>query len=115
MRGYRGNSLGPRDRYERTGREEPIGGNLRVVGSTELIFPVPFSEIESLRMLAFVDAGNVFDTREDVDWGELRYSAGVGLTWLSPLGALTFSFARPLNDRAEDRTQVFQFSLGSLF
>lgn len=115
VRGYRGNSLGPRDTYLLTGREEPIGGNLRLVGSTELIFPVPFSEIESLRMLAFVDGGNVFDTRKDVDLGELRYSAGVGLTWLSPLGALTFSFARPLNDRAEDRTQVFQFSLGSLF
>lgn len=109
LRGFRGSSLGPRD------GDDPIGGNARIVGSSELIFPPPFLDIESVRMFAFVDGGNVFDTRDEVDFGELRYSTGVGVTWLSPLGALTLSLAEPLNDRAEDRTQTFQFSLGTFF
>jgi len=45
--------------------------------------------------------------------GDLRYSVGVGTTWLSPFGVLTFSLARPLNDQADDRVQVFQFNFGS--
>jgi outer membrane protein insertion porin family len=109
VRGFRGNTLGPRD------EEDPIGGNARFVGNAELIFPPPFTEIESVRTFLFVDAGNVFDTSDEVDFGELRYSTGLGLTWLSPLGALTLSLAHPLNDRAGDRTQTFQFSLGASF
>jgi outer membrane protein insertion porin family len=109
VRGYRGNSLGPRD------QGDPIGGNARLVGSAELIFPPPLLDTDALRMFAFVDAGNVFDTRDQVDLGDLRYSAGVALTWMSPLGALTLSLAEPLNDRAEDRTQSFQFSIGAFF
>lgn len=116
VRGFRGNSLGPRVEEPGTySHGDPIGGNARIVGGTELIFPVPFVEAESLRMATFFDAGNVYDTRDEVDFGEIRYSAGVGLTWLSPLGALTFSLAKPLNERSGDRTQTFQFSLGTLF
>jgi len=111
IRGFRGNSLGRRDE-----NNDPIGGNSRVVGNIELAFPMPFTEIESMRMFTFLDGGNVFDTRhEDIDFGELRYSTGVGVIWLSPLGALTISLGRPLNDRAGDRTEFFQFSLGSFF
>lgn len=109
VRGFRGNSLGPKD------GGDPTGGNARIVGGAEVLFPPPFVEAESVRMMLFVDAGSVYDTRQKVDLGELRYSTGIGLTWLSPLGALTFSLAEPLNDRSGDRTQFFQFSLGSLF
>lgn len=116
VRGFRGNSLGPRvNDPGHPSHGDPIGGNARIVGGAELIFRVPFVEADSLRMMAFLDAGNVYDTSDKVDFGELRYSTGVGLTWLSPLGALTFSLARPLNERSGDRTQVFQFSLGALF
>lgn len=109
VRGFRGNSLGPRD------NGDPTGGNVRIVGGAEVLFPPPFTASESVRMMFFVDAGNVYDSRDRVDLSELRYSTGIGLTWLSPLGALTFSLAEPLNDRSGDRTQFFQFSLGSLF
>ena len=47
--------------------------------------------------------------------GDLRYSVGVGATWLSPLGALTFSLAKPLNEKAGDETQPFQFTIGTNF
>ncbi|TVP87133.1 MAG: hypothetical protein EA348_13590, partial [Pseudomonadaceae bacterium] len=51
----------------------------------------------------------------DVDLGELRYSAGVGLNWLTALGPLGFSLGRALNEESGDRTQFFQFTLGQTF
>ncbi len=119
VRGFDSNSLGPReilvtpsgDRIE----GDPLGGNARILGSAALVFPIPFTEINSVRLSTFLDAGNVFDTRLDPDYGDLRYSTGIGLVWMSPLGALTMSLARPLNDEEDDDTQTFQFSLGSFF
>ncbi len=90
----------------------------------ELLFPLPFvKDQRSLRSAFFVDAGNVFNTDcaatqtncFDVDVDELRYSVGVGLTWITGFGPLTFSVAKPLNDDKADRTEVFQFSLGQGF
>lgn len=127
IRGFRSNSLGPRDPIERldldgdpstleTRGGDPTGGNARIIGNIEVLFPMPYVEVESMRMFVFLDGGNVFDTRhQDISVDEFRYSTGVGLTWLSPLGALTISLARPLNDRAGDQTEFFQFSLGSFF
>ncbi len=114
VRGYKGYSLGPR---EASGQRDPLGGNLKVVGSVELLFPAPFGLApESMRLGTFIDAGNVFDTNDDnYDLGELRYSAGVSLQWLSPMGALGVSLAAPLNDKSDDDTEVFQFTFGSSF
>ena len=109
VRGFEDNSLGPRDSVN-----DPLGGSSRLLGNVELIFPAPFQrKNKTLRMSAFLDAGNVFDDNNPLDVGDLRYSVGVGTTWLSPFGVLTFSLARPLNDQADDRVQVFQFNFGS--
>jgi outer membrane protein insertion porin family len=103
---------------------DPFGGNLLVEGSMELLFPLPFiKDQRSLRSAFFVDFGNVFDTtcRDaqqacfNFDAGELRYSAGIGLTWITGFGPLSFSLAKPLNDGDFDETEVFQFSLGQFF
>jgi outer membrane protein insertion porin family len=45
----------------------------------------------------------------------MRFSAGLGVAWNSPLGPLRFSLAYPLNKKDTDKTQVFQFNLGSTF
>lgn len=112
VRGFEGNSLGPRDE-----NDDPTGGNVRALGRAELRFPLPGDAArENLRIAPFIDAGQVWDSRtEDVDASELRYSAGVGLIWFSPLGPLTMSVAQPLNDEPNDETQTFQFSLGAFF
>ncbi len=111
VRGFEDNTLGPRD-----SNNDPIGGNLKVIGNLELIFPVPFLEDKrSIRMSGFVDAGNVFDGFNDFDVADIRFSVGLGAQWLSPIGALTFSLAKPLNDESNDDTQFFQFSFGSTF
>jgi outer membrane protein insertion porin family len=103
---------------------DPFGGNVLVEGSAELLFPLPFIKDRSkLRSAFFVDMGNVFNTKcssyqincFDVDVDELRYSVGVGVTWITGFGPMTFSLAKPLNSSDEDEEEAFQFTLGRGF
>jgi len=111
VRGYETYSLGPRDSNGR-----PLGGAFLVTGGLELIFPPPFGQAaQTMRLSAFVDAGNVFRNAGEFDAAELRYSVGVTLQWMSPLGPLAFSLAAPLNARSGDDTQAFQFTFGRGF
>jgi outer membrane protein insertion porin family len=102
-------------------RPQPFGGNTLIEGSAEIIFPLPFVKDQySFRPTIFFDWGNVFDTRcssqtrncFDVDLGEMRYSVGIGLTWLSGFGPISLAIAKPMNAGPFDRKEVFQFSLG---
>lgn len=113
VRGFKSNSLGPHDPVTNL----PIGGNARIVGNMELIFPNPFAKnSNSVRFSTFLDAGNVYDTSlQGIKLQDLRYSAGVSAIWLTPVGALRFSLAKALNAKPGDDTQVFQFTLGSPF
>lgn len=111
VRGFRENTLGPLD-----SNRLPLGGELRVIGNTELILPLPFTkQIRSFRLSAFLDAGNVYKAHEDFDTDELRYSSGLSAIWLTPVGVLTFSWAKPLNEREGDQIQNFQFTIGTTF
>ncbi len=103
---------------------DPFGGNVLIEGSAELLFPLPFIKDQSqIRTGFFLDAGNVYDTDcsstqvncYDVDFGELRYSAGVGLTWITGFGPMSFSLAKPLNANDYDHEEIFQFTLGRGF
>lgn len=121
VRGFKANTLGPR---ETNIPYDPVGGNTKVVGSIELFAPPPVGgEFEkTLRMGVFLDVGNVWVTKGSdlvtptgFDLGEMRYSAGISTAWLSPIGALSFSFGWPLNEKEGDDTQVFQFGIGQTF
>lgn len=110
--------------YTGNSNNRPFGGDTLVEGSAEILFPLPFiKDQRSVRSGVFLDFGNVFDTNcdatqvvcSDLDWGELRYSVGFGVTWITGFGPITFSLAKPLNDERTDKTEVFQFSLGQGF
>ncbi len=108
VRGYRANRLGPLE------QGSPRGGSFKVVGGAELILPMPFAaDNKSLRLSAFFDIGNVFEGRKNFDAGELRYSTGLSLMWLTPMAPMIFSYAWPLNDEPGDSLERFQFSLGA--
>ena len=110
---------------------DPFGGNALVEGSIELVFPTPFvKDKRSVRTAFFVDAGNVFDTdrnsfnvatgkfdgdSNDFDFGELRYSVGVGLTWMTAIAPLSFVIAQPFGNESGDSTKKYQFELGRVF
>jgi outer membrane protein insertion porin family len=134
VRGYRDNSMGPKSRLLNTFTNPPtlingavaesVGGNVQIEAGMELIFPTPFIEDNNkVRTLAFFDAGNIFDTKLQGFAGEdykpslsnMRYSVGLGLSWITPIGPLTFAIAQPLSEKEGDDTQMFQFSLGQGF
>lgn len=107
-----------------SGRDYPFGGNILVEGSAEVIFPLPFvKDQRSMQSAFFIDAGNVFSTRcgesqlncYDLDVDHISVAAGVGLTWITGFGPLTFSLSKALRKNDGERTEVFQFSLGNSF
>ncbi len=111
VRGFENNSLGPRDT-----NNDPMGGSFGVNARAELQFPVPFAEdVKGLRMSAFVDAGNVYKDFDAFEADEIRYSAGLAATWISPLGPFTLSYAKPINAKDGDEEQELQFSIGASF
>ncbi|MCY1334471.1 Outer membrane protein assembly factor BamA [compost metagenome] len=104
---------------------EAFGGNILITGGAELLFPMPFVKDQSqLRTVLFWDVGNVFDSDcplsttqgcDGVKMSELASSVGVGLTWITALGPLSFSLGMPIKKPDNAETQVFQFSLGQTF
>ena len=111
VRGFSANTLGPRDEFG-----EPLGGNLKIVGTAEVILPLPFAtDSRTFRVTGFLDAGNVYGPDESFDLGELRYSTGIAAIWLSPIGPLTMSVARALRTREGDSTDGFQLTFGTSF
>ena len=105
-------------------RDRPIGGNIKVEGSLQLIFKLPFVEDQrSLRSAFFFDFGNVFsDNCKDYQINcakpaveDLRYSYGVGVTWITGFGPLSLAIAKPTNAGPQERTEEFQFTVGNVF
>jgi len=106
-----------------------VGGNARVLGSIELIFPIPFAEkSNSLRTSLFVDIGNLWNTKFDIakyatspnildasDSDTFRASAGLALQWLSPMGPLSISFSKILEKEDSDESETFSFNVGQTF
>jgi outer membrane protein insertion porin family len=118
VRGFYPSSLGPKDIEPlQVGgtREVPIGGQLKVVGSAEFLFPLPGSGADrTIRTFLYTDVGNVF-ADSNIEFSELRAAAGVGLNWLSPLGPMKLSLGWPLRYAPTDRMQRFQFQVGAGF
>jgi outer membrane protein insertion porin family len=122
IRGFKENTLGPKDE---TDNSRSVGGNLKIIGNAEVILPVPFvTDVKSIRLSAFVDAGNVYDTLEDCEINTnnsikcsnaIRMSAGLSGIWLSPFGVLSVSIAQPINKQEGDQSQPFQFTFGTNF
>lgn len=112
VRGFKDNTLGPVDSQNR-----PLGGDTKILANAELILPVPFlSDFKkSVRVTGFVDAGNVYGPNEPISLGDIRYSTGLGAIWISPFGAVSMSFAVPINDKSTDQIQNFQFTFGTSF
>ena len=104
--------------------DAPIGGNVKVEGSLQLIFRLPFIEDQrSMRSAFFFDFGNVFsDNCKEYQYNcykpdlrELRYSYGVGVTWITGFGPMSFAISKPTNAGPQERTEEFQFTVGNVF
>ena len=111
VRGFKNSTLGLKDPDGNA-----YGGTRRVVGNAEVLFPFPgMRNDKSVRMSLFVDAGTVYGPDQKISADELRYSSGVAVSWLSPMGPMKFSLAMPLRDKEGDKPEKFQFLLGTVF
>jgi outer membrane protein insertion porin family len=111
VRGYKDNTLGPKDSTDLA-----LGGTRLVTyGAEYFITPTVVNLDKTFRLSVFVDGGQVWGENDKVSFSEIRYSAGLGLAWISPIGPLKFSFGQPLNQKDGDKTQRFQFQLGNIF
>jgi outer membrane protein insertion porin family len=114
VRGFRDNTLGPRETAAGSTFLQPIGGALKTIGSLEMYFPT-LLDTPAARVSAFVDFGNVYKDLDAFDSGELRSSAGVALVWRAPVGPISISYAFPLRKEDDDEIERLQFSFGGAF
>ncbi|QWD68817.1 outer membrane protein assembly factor BamA [Polynucleobacter sp. VK25] len=113
VRGYAPGSLGPQYFNSLVGAYQPTGGQSKIVTNVEYTFPVPGSGVDkTLRLFTFVDGGNAFGENINL---VLKYSYGMGLSWISPLGPLKFSYGIPYKSSPTDNIQRLQFQVGTAF
>ena len=111
VRGFDQGTLGPRDVIGSS-----LGGPKKVTLNAEFMAPLPGAGNDrTLRVFSFVDVGNVFGDNESVDFSMMRASAGIGLSWISPLGPLRLAYAHPVRKFAGDKIQKLQFQIGTSF
>ncbi|WP_117233485.1 outer membrane protein assembly factor BamA [Vibrio maerlii] len=142
LRGFGSNSVGPRAVYEGSTFNNPthesvtddsVGGNAVALASLELIVPTPFASDEvrsQIRTSLFMDAASVWDTEFDYreqdligndlyydysDPTNFRASYGAALQWISPMGPLVFSVAKPIKSYEGDDEEFFTFTIGRTF
>jgi len=134
LRGFRGNTVGPHDE-----KGDAVGGFRRVTAKAELFFPSPFTEEPSrtFKFGLFTDAGRLYARREvatlyNVDNdpeaeikpnvtdtvaedARIRSSYGISAVWITPVGALSFTFSRPIKSYDGDDLEFFSFNIGAPF
>ena len=143
VRGYEASTLGPKSQSYNDAinddvrfKDEEVGGNALVSFGTELILPVPFKGdwADQVRPVLFAEGGQVFDTTDKEDRtfidpatgndtgvplltqdNKFRFSAGVGVTWYTPIGPISLSYAVPIGDKEGDETEKVQFQIGNTF
>ncbi len=110
VRGFDSNTLGPTDGFS----SDPLGAKSKLQGSVELILPIPGTgNDKTLRGFLFADVGNVFPGK--IEFSQLRSSAGIGLSWISPVGPMKLSYGIPIKKEPLDKLQRFQFQVGTSF
>jgi outer membrane protein insertion porin family len=126
VRGFEQGSLGPRaNRYigvngveseYAPGSYSYLGGAKKVVMNFEFIAPFPGAgNDKTLRWFTFIDAGAIYGENDPIRASEIRASAGIGLSWISPLGPLRLAWANPIRKQAGDELQKLQFQIGTSF
>lgn len=112
VRGFQQATLGPSDPVSGA----YLGGSKKLVFNAELNTPFPGAgNDKTLRLYAFTDVGSAFAENEALTTQALRASAGIGLSWISPMGPLRFSYAVPIRKQSTDKIQNLQFQIGTSF
>ncbi|WP_291791361.1 outer membrane protein assembly factor BamA, partial [Candidatus Thioglobus sp.] len=117
VRGFDFNSLGAKY-IDSNGNltETSKGGELSILSGISIISPMNFvSDSKNMRMSAFIDAGGIYEKVNNISFDDLRVSAGVAFSWLTPVGPLGVYAAKPLVKKSGDNTKTVEFTLGTSF
>jgi len=112
LKGFQFGKIGPKD------GQDFIGGNYATAINIATTLPGIFKDLETIDFSFFVDAGNVWgvDYNDTIDDNsKIRTSSGVAVDWLTPIGPLSFSFAKPITKADSDKTETFRFDIGTTF
>ena len=112
LRGFQKNKVGPVD------EDDHIGGNYVAAYNLEANLPNFLPEDTNTDINLFLDAGNIWGVDYDSsidDSNKIRSTTGVSASWKSPLGPMTFTFSKNLTKADTDKTEAFNFSLGTTF
>jgi len=116
VRGFETGTLGGTSAIVGSADRAYLGGTKLVLLNTELIAPFPGAGNDrTLRLFGFFDIGNVYAPEQKFRAADLRASAGIGVSWISPVGPLRIAFAKPVHKQTGDKTQSIQFSIGTAF
>ena len=119
VRGFEQSTLGPSARTIKNDSSSALvylGGPKKIVLNAEFMVPFPGAgNDKTLRLFGFTDVGRAFSESEKISLGALRASAGIGLSWISPMGPLRFSYATPIRQETGDKIQKLQFQIGTSF
>ena len=111
LRGFETGKIGPKD------GSDFIGGNYVSTINATTSLPKILENVQNVDVVMFADAANIWgvDYDSSLDKGGIRSSVGVGLDWLTPVGPLTFSFAKPITKESTDIEETFRFNIGTSF
>ena len=116
VRGYKAASIGKQYYDESQDDFVSTGGTTKILASTSMLFPLPGGMFkDQVRLETFIDGGGVWEEDTNIALDEMRFSAGLSVLWVSPFGPINVSFAKALNDDAQDETESFQFGMGTNF
>ncbi len=112
LRGFEAGRIGPID------ANDYIGGNYAASVNFQTNLPMILPSLQNIDFNYFIDAGNVWgvDYSNSIDdSNQIRSSTGVGVEWFTPIGPFTFTLAQPISKKNTDKTESFQFNLGTTF
>ena len=112
LKGFEFGKVGPKD------GQDYIGGNYATALNFATTLPGLFKDLESIDFSFFIDTANVWGVDySDVidDKSKIRSSTGLAVDWLTPIGPLTLSFAKPITKSDTDKTETFRFDIGTTF
>ena len=95
-----------------------VGGNYGAALNFDTTLPMLFTTLENLDMKYFFDTANLWgvDYSSDVDQSNtIRASTGFVIDWYTPIGPMNFSLSQDLSKADDDKTETFQFNLGTTF
>ena len=112
LKGFESGKTGPVD------NGDYVGGNFASSVNLSTTLPMFFQSLDTADVSYFVDMANIWgvDYSNKVgDSSHIRSSTGIVVNWFTPIGPLNFSLSQPISQASTDKTQIFQFNLGTTF